>query len=100
MYSQRVTVHYADGTETQTVLTQWSMGQFAQYSAKQGWAMDMQNPGLLGVVMLRYQAYAELHRDPTKARPAFDRWDMTVSEIEPQEDPKEETPTEAVPSGG
>lgn len=98
MYAQRVQVAYADGTATEVVLTQWALGQFAQYAQAKGWAVDMANPGLLAVVMLRYQAYCELFRDPTKPRPAFDKWDMTVGEVEPLEAPAEADPTQPVPS--
>ena len=93
MYSQKVTVHYTDGTDTDVVLTQWSMGQFGQYAQSKGWRVDMQDPGLLALVMLRYQAYCELHRDPTKPRATFDKWDMTVTEVEPVEEPAEVDPT-------
>ena len=75
MLAQKATIHYSDGTSTDVVLTQWSIGQFAQYAQSKGWKVDPSTPGLLGVVMVRYQSYCELHRDPTKARPAFDRWD-------------------------
>jgi hypothetical protein len=95
VYQQKVVVHYEDGTSTDTTLTQWSMGQFGQYAQSKGWKVDMQEPGLLALVMLRYQAYCELHRDPTKPRAPFDKWDMTVSEVEPLSDPEEVDPTEA-----
>ena len=100
MYAQRATVHYVDETSKDVTLTQWSMGQFAQYSQSKGWKVDMQAPGLLAVVMLRYQAYCEMHRDPQTARPTFDRWDMTVAEVAPVEDPAEVDPTDPAPSGG
>lgn len=83
MYQQRVAIRYTDGTEREAVLTQWSMGQFAQWATRQGLTVDTSNPGLMGVVMLRYQAYCEQHRDPTVARPAFDKWDLTVAEVDP-----------------
>jgi hypothetical protein len=100
MYAQKVAVHFADGTEKDVVLSQWSMGQFAQYAARSGLAVDIQNPGLMGVVMLRYQAYCELHRDPTTARPSFDKWDFTVQEVEPITEAEPVDPTQPVPSGG
>jgi exosome complex RNA-binding protein Rrp4 len=100
MYAQRVTVHYVDETSKEVTLTQWSMGQFAQYGQSKGWKIDMQAPGLLAVVMLRYQAYCEMHRDPQSPRPTFDRWDMTVSEVVPVEEPEEVDPTGPAPSGG
>jgi hypothetical protein len=83
MYSQQVTVVFNDGTEQEIALTQWSIGQFAQYAQTKGWHVDHRDPGLLSIVMLRFQAYAELHRDPTKPRPTFEKWDYTVSEVSP-----------------
>lgn len=100
MLAQKVTIAYLDGTTADVVLTQWSMGQFAQYGQSKGWHLDMQKPGLLAVVMLRYQAYCELHRDPTKARPTFDRWDMTVDSVDPVEEPQDVPPTGPAPSAG
>jgi hypothetical protein len=99
VYQQKVLVHYADGTTAPVVLTQWAMGQFAQWSARQGLAVDLSNPGLMGVVMMRYQAYCELHRDPSKPRPSFEKWDMTVSEVEPEGDDEPVDPT-GTASGG
>lgn len=95
MFSQKVKVLYTDGTEAELSLTQWSMGQFGQYAQSKGWKVDMQDPGLMAVVMLRYQAYCELHRDPTKPRAVFDKWDMTVAEVEPLEDAEPVDPTQA-----
>lgn len=100
MFQQKVTVHFGDGTEKDLTLTQWSMGQFGQYASKQGWKVSMQDPGLLAVVMLRYQAYCELHRDPTQPRPQFDKWDMTVDEVNPAEEPEQVDPTLAAVSDG
>jgi hypothetical protein len=99
MYAQRVNVHYVDGTTSEVVLTQWSMGQFAQYGQTKGWNVDLSNPGLLGLVMLRYQVYCEIHRDPNKPRPSFDKWDMTVQEVEPITDAEPVDPTGTAPSG-
>lgn len=100
MYQQKVAVHYADGTATETTLTQWSMGQFAQWASRQGIAFDTDNPGLVGVVMMRYQAYCEIHRDPTKPRASFDKWDATVNEVDPLEDAEPVDPTQPGTSGG
>lgn len=98
MYTQRALITYTDGTEKEVTLTQWAMGQWAQWAQSKGWSIDMQNPGLLAVVMLRYQAYCELHRDPTVPRPQFDRWDFTVASVDPVEDPETADPTEAATS--
>ncbi len=100
MFSQKVTVHYTDGTEKDIVLTQWSIGQFSQFAQSKGWKIDASDPGLMALVMLRYQAYCELHRDPTMPRPSFDRWDMTVSEVDPEDDESDGSvdPTETVTS--
>jgi hypothetical protein len=48
----------------------------------------------MAVTMLRFQAFAELHRDPGTKRPTFDAWDLTVAEVEPEESP-EVDPTSA-----
>lgn len=98
MYSQKVTITYQDGSRADAVLTQWSMGQFAQYASSKGWKVDLRDPGLLSLVMLRYQAYCEIHRDPNKPRASFDKWDMTVQEVEPLDDPEQADPTNAEPS--
>lgn len=82
MYQVKATVHYVDGTTADVVLTQWSIGQFAQYASRNGLKFDTENPGLMALVMARFQAYAELFRDPTKPRTTFDKWDLTVSEVE------------------
>ena len=101
MFRQRVTVHYVDGTITEVTLTQWSIGQFSQYAAAKGWKVDPHNPGLLAVTMLRFQAFAELHRDPQKPKVPFDRWDMTVDEVTgSEEDTGEVDPTEPALSAG
>jgi hypothetical protein len=99
MYSQQALVRFVDGSERTVTLTQWSVGQFAQWSARQGLKVDLEDPGLLGVVMVRFQAYAELHRDPTAVRPSFDKWDLTVSEVEPSGE-REVDPTQPGRSGG
>ena len=100
MYQQRVTVTFVDETSKEVTLTQWGMSVFAQYANKQGWNVDLQKPGLMAVVLLRYQAYAEMHRDPQGARPTFERWDMTVADVSPLEEPAEVDPTVQGPLGG
>lgn len=97
MFTQRVTVHYVDGTTHELVLDQWSIGQFAAYATKMGWQMDMEKPGILAVLMLRIQAWAQLHRDPAMPRPQFEAWDRTVSEVEPTEESEQVDPTQPVP---
>jgi hypothetical protein len=94
MFAQRVTITYRDGTTATTTLTQWSMSQFAVHAQAKGWTIDLANPGLLGVTMLRYQAWCELHRDPNTPRPAFDAWDGTVDDVEPAEAPAPVDPTQ------
>jgi hypothetical protein len=101
MFAQKVTVHYSDGTSKDVTLTQWSIGQFAQYAQNKGWTIDPRNPGLLSVTMLRFQAYAELHRDPATPRAQFDKWDATVAEVEPEEGSDGTVdPTPPIPSDG
>jgi hypothetical protein len=100
VYAQRVTVHYVDGTRADLTLTQWSIGQFGLWAARQGLKADMSSPGLLAITMLRFQAWAELHRTPRPgagARPSFDTWDATVAEVEP-EGSAEVDPTQPAPS--
>jgi hypothetical protein len=99
VYAQQVKVHFADGTEKDVVLSQWSMGQFAQWSARNGLNVDIQSPGLMGVVMLRFQAFCELHRDPQVAKPTFEKWDFTVQEVEPITEAEPVDPTGPEPSG-
>lgn len=99
MYQQNVTVHYIDGSSKEVVLTQWSMGQFAQWSARQGLSINTGDPGLMGLVMMRYQAYCELHRDGG-ATPSFDKWDRTVAEVDPVGEPDAVDPTQTAASGG
>lgn len=93
MLSQKVTVTYFDETTAETVITQWSMSQFALWANAKGLKVDMSNPGLMGVVMFRYQAWAEVHRG-SQHRPTFDAWDATVLSVDPVEEPTEADPTE------
>lgn len=93
MFTQKVTVHYLDGTSKEVTLDQYSLSQFAQYANRQGWKIDIENPGLLTLTMLRYQAWVELHRDPTSPKPQFEAWDRTVAEVTPEEAPAEVPPT-------
>lgn len=86
MMRQRVTVIYRDETEATTYLTQYSLSQFAVYCNSKGIEYnpaDNANP-LLGVLMLRFQAWCELFADTTQARPAFEAWDRTVIEVNPE----------------
>jgi len=99
MFTTKVNVTYRDGSVTTTTLTQWSMAQFGTHCQMKGWSFDLTNPGLLGVQMLRYQAWAELHRDPGTPRPAFDAWDLTVDSVEPVEEPAVADPTQTATSG-
>ena len=98
MYQQKAVVHFVDDTSKDVVLTQWSMGQFAQWASRQGLKVDINDPGLMGVVMMRYQAFCELHRDAATV-PSFDKWDRTVAEVEPEvSEPVD--PTQPDPSDG
>ena len=101
MFSQPVTVTSTDGTVREVTLTQWSIGQFAMYAQSRGWKIDPASPGLLAITMLRFQAYAELHRAPDKARPPFERWDQDISDVSPVEGATSDVdPTRQAPSGG
>lgn len=100
MFAQPVTVTYADGTAVSVTLTQWSIGQFGQYATSRGWVIDPQAPGLMSITMLRYQAYAEIHRDPGTVKASFDKWDQTVNDVSPEEGTTSEVdPTQTAPSG-
>ena len=99
MLAQRVEVTYRDASTTTTTLTQWSMAQFSAHCQAKGWVFDLASPGLLSVVMLRFQAWCELHRDPGP-RPAFDAWDATVDSVDPIEDPAPVDPTPPATSAG
>ena len=84
MMRQALTVTFRDGTVKDVTATQWSLGRFAEYAGRKGITVDLANPGLQGLLMLRYQAFAELHRTTDgKASPSFDRWDATVDEVTP-----------------
>lgn len=80
MFRQPVSVTYRDGTVEEVVLDQWSIGQFGTYCTVKGWKFDSKDPGMMAITMLRYQAYAEKHRDQ-KMKPNFDIWDATVVEV-------------------
>jgi hypothetical protein len=97
MFQQKVTVHYRDGSDKDLLLTQWSIGQFAQWASRQKLDVDPDNPGMMAIVMLRYQAYAELMRDETGAKPSWAVWDNTVDEVEPEEQEAAD-PTQTAPS--
>lgn len=98
--TQRAVIRYLDGTKAEATLTQWSMGQWAVFCSRQGIKFDPSEPGLLVLVMLRYQAWAELHRvrGPNAIVPSFDAWDMTVEEVETPDEPQEVFPTVTEPS--
>ena len=98
MMRQDLIVHYADGTTKEVTATQWSLGRFAEYSGRKGIKVDLSNPGIAGLLMIRYQAFAELHRvkQNGQAQPSFDVWDATVDEVEPVE---QETAVDPTPPG-
>jgi hypothetical protein len=82
-------VHHRDGSVTDVSATQYSLGAWATYCAKQGIVMDPENPGILAVVQLRYMAWAELSRDdgPRGGKPVgFAAWDTGVDEVEKIDD--------------
>lgn len=95
METQRAIIEYRDGTQAEVTLTQWSIGQWAVFCARQRIKFDPEDPGLLMLVMLRYQSWAELHRSKGSGTivPSFDAWDMTVDEIDLPDEPDEVFPT-------
>jgi hypothetical protein len=99
MFSQNVVVHYQDGNTAEVNLTQWSIGQFSMYAAAKGWKIDPQAPGLMALPMVRYQAYAEIHRT-SATKPSFDKWDISVTEVETTADESAVDPTEPAASDG
>lgn len=84
-YATPVRVVFRDGTEQDVVCTQWALSQFAVHAMVKGWQVDLEQPGLMAVTMMRFQAWAELHRD-AKTRPSFEVWDATVNAVEVQTD--------------
>lgn len=100
MEMQKVVVKYRDGSEAFTHLTQYSLSQFAVYAQSKGWSLDIENPGLIGIIMIRFQAWAELFSDPSSPRPGFEKWDTTVTAVEPVEGPKPVDPTQMEASEG
>jgi len=99
--SQRVTISYVDGSTRDVTLTQWSAAQFALYGHQKGWpSFDLHNNPLLSVLCARYQAWAEIHRDPSTPRPSFEVWDLTVNELEAIEEPEPADPTPPATSVG
>lgn len=84
MMRMPVTVTYRDGSVKEVVASQWSIGQFAMWASKKGYTVDLGAPGAMGIVMLRYQAYAEIQRDAGVAT-AFEAWDKTVEDVSPDE---------------
>ena len=98
MYSQQVTISFRDGSTKDTTVTQWAMSQWALYALSRGWKVDVESPGLIAIVMLRYQAWAELHRDVNGARPSFEVWDGTVDSVDAAE-AVEAPPTQPAPAG-
>lgn len=100
MFSQRVAVHYLDGRTEEVTVDQWSLSRFAVHAQAKGWKVDPSAPGLMAVTMLRFQAWATLHRGVETAKPSFDAWDNTVTEVEPLDDAEPVDPTRPVHLAG
>lgn len=81
MFRQTLRVHFNDGTTSEVTVTQWAMSR-ASLHAAQKWGINDPELGIMALPLLRYMAFAELHRDPTKPAASFDRWDLTVDEVE------------------
>lgn len=94
MDMQKVVIKYRDESEAFTYLTQYSLSQFAIYCQKNGLEFSLKDRGLMGIVMLRYQAWAELFSDPKSPRPSFEAWDQTVLEVTPEDKPVAVDPTQ------
>lgn len=93
MFQQRVTVTYLDGTTAEATLDQYSISQFANFCASKGLKFDASNPGLMAVTMLRFQAWAQIHRGQTGATPSYTVWDQSVASVDAVEDPQPVDPT-------
>lgn len=94
-FTQNVTVRYRDGRAAQLELTQYSLARFALWARKHSITVGDADP-LASVVMLRYQAWAEIKRDGGMAQ-TFDAWDGDVLEVVP-EDVQPVNPTGAATS--
>jgi hypothetical protein len=99
MDTQKVAVNYTDGTTKEVVLTQWAMSQWAVYCSRNGIHFDAKNPGLLALTMMRYQAWAEMHRamGPNTIAPKYETWDFTVNSVDAIGEPEEVFPTKKEP---
>ena len=93
-----MSVKYRDDTEAFTYLTQYSLSQFAIYCQMKGWEFNAEKPGLLGILMIRFQAWAEMFSDVSQPRPAFEKWDSTVLSVDPVGKPESPDPTQRAAS--
>lgn len=101
MMNQRVTVRFTDGTETEQFITQYEMGQFDMWVARQGLTPANGTNAIqaMPIVFMRYGAYIATFRGSPAGRPKFDAWDETVLEVD-TEDTEPLDPTEtATPAG-
>lgn len=94
MFQQNVTITYVDGTQEQVTLDQWSIGEFANFCSAKGLAFDAQAPGLMAITMLRFQAWAQVHRGQKGNTPSYTAWNTTVASVE-GDDAVKVDPTEA-----
>lgn len=94
-YEQPIEIHYRDGRVEEIHLTQYSLGAFSVWANRQKINVDPNSPGLMAVLMLRYQAYAERFV-AEKTKPSFDLWDQTVLEVVMGE-PNQVDPTQPGP---
>ena len=100
MMQQRVTVHYLDGHTEEAVITQYDVGQFDRWAARNGFSPSKAGRVLmqeLPILFLRFGAWSALFRSVTTGKPSFDSWDPTVVEVEAEDDAKPD-PTQREPS--
>lgn len=86
MFQATLEVTYRDRTTRTVTVDQWAMAQYARYTRAHGYTVDPGNPGMDAIEMVRFWAWAELHRDPNTVRPSFDTWDQTVADVSQVDD--------------
>jgi hypothetical protein len=84
MFQQALVVTYVDGTTADVTIDQWSIGEFANHCAAKGLKVDAEKPGMMAVTMLRFQAWAQLHRGKSPA-PSYAAWNLSVASVDPAE---------------
>lgn len=84
MFTQEITVSYADGRQDRVMTTQADVAAWEMYAVKRG--LKPSGPGRslmedMPVTFLRYCAWSAVHRPGTGPRPDFDVWGADVLEV-------------------